>query len=271
MKQKLLKHSFFLLFCTSCFIWVTTNAQDLALSGYIPYKSTGSGDQETSLLLKTALENLENKHQVRFNYASDLVLGKRVNLSQKALDMNLEKGLQLLLNPIGLRYEKISENVYGIYRIEPESVIKPLKPANHNMDQRRQGQLQDQVQDLSNWTSNKLIDRDITGTVTDASNNETLPGVNVLVKGSAVGTVTDVNGKYRISVPDDATTLVFSSVGYTSEEVEIGTRTVVDLALSPDVQSLSEVVVIGYGTQEKRMLQVPCRQFQHRKSWRCLL
>ena len=252
MKQKLLKHSFFLLFCTSCFIWVTTNAQDLALSGYIPYESTGSGDQETSLLLKTALENLENKHQVRFNYASDLVLGKRVNLSQKALDMNLEKGLELLLDPIGLRYEKISENVYGIYRIEPGSVIKPLKPAHHNMDQRQHGQLRDQVQDLSNWPGRRLIDRDITGTVTDVSNNEPLPGVNVLVKGGAVGTVTDVNGKYRLAVPDEATTLVFSSVGYTSEEVEIGTRTVVDLALSPDVQSLSEVVVIGYGTQEKK-------------------
>ncbi len=94
----------------------------------------------------------------------------------------------------------------------------------------------------------------ITGQVTDLTNGETLPGVNILVKGTAIGTVTNVAGDYRLSVPDDAETLVFSSVGYTSEEVAVGNQTTLDLALSPDIQSLSEIVVVGYGTQDKKEL-----------------
>ena len=92
----------------------------------------------------------------------------------------------------------------------------------------------------------------ITGQVTDLSDNETLPGVNVLVKGTTVGTVTDIEGNYRLTAPADAETLVFSSVGYTGEEVAIGGRSTIDISLAPDVQSLSEVVVVGYGTQQKR-------------------
>ena len=97
-------------------------------------------------------------------------------------------------------------------------------------------------------------EKTITGQVTDLSNEETLPGVNVLVKGTTIGTVTDVEGNYRLTVPDDAETLVFSSVGYTAEEVAIGNQTVVNVQLAPDIQSLSEVVVVGYGTQQKRDL-----------------
>ncbi|WKN42852.1 SusC/RagA family TonB-linked outer membrane protein [Tunicatimonas pelagia] len=92
----------------------------------------------------------------------------------------------------------------------------------------------------------------ISGTVTDGENNETLPGVNVLVKGTTIGTITDVEGKYSISVPDDAETLVFSSVGFTAEEVAISNRSSIDMVMMPDIQSLSEVVVVGYGTQDSR-------------------
>lgn len=94
----------------------------------------------------------------------------------------------------------------------------------------------------------------ITGQVTDLTNGEALPGVNILVKGSTVGTVTDVEGNYRLSVPEEAETLVFSSVGYLSEEITIDNQTTIDLALSPDIQSLSEIVVVGYGTQDKKEL-----------------
>ena len=91
----------------------------------------------------------------------------------------------------------------------------------------------------------------ISGTVTDSETGEALPGVNVLAKGTSTGTVTDVEGNYRLTVADEATILVFSSIGYEAQEVPINGQTVIDLALAPDVQSLSEVVVIGYGTVEK--------------------
>ncbi len=95
-------------------------------------------------------------------------------------------------------------------------------------------------------------DRTIRGTVTDGETNEALPGVNVVLKGTTIGTITNIEGEYSLSVPSDASTLVFSSVGYSAEEVSINNRSSIDLTLMPDIQSLSEVVVVGYGTQEKR-------------------
>ena len=91
----------------------------------------------------------------------------------------------------------------------------------------------------------------ITGKITDLSEGGGLPGVNILVKGTAVGTITDVDGNYSLSVPPDAETLVFSSVGYESLEEAINNRSTVNVALSPDIQSLQEIVVVGYGTQKR--------------------
>ncbi len=94
-------------------------------------------------------------------------------------------------------------------------------------------------------------DHSVSGTVTDFVTGEALPGVNVILKGTTTGTVTDVNGRYQLSVPDVNATLVFSSVGFTSEEIPLQSRSVVDVNLSQDIQSLSEVIVVGYGVQRK--------------------
>lgn len=90
----------------------------------------------------------------------------------------------------------------------------------------------------------------ISGTVTD-ENNSPLPGVNVLIAGTSGGTVTDIDGHYVLEVPEDAETLIFSFIGYTSEEVAIENRTEIDISLVPDIQSLQEIVVVGYGQQKK--------------------
>lgn len=91
----------------------------------------------------------------------------------------------------------------------------------------------------------------VSGTVTDYTTGEPLPGVNVILQGTTTGTVTDVDGRYQLAVPDGNATLIFSSVGFTSEEVALANRTVVDLKLMQDIQSLSEVIVVGYGVQRK--------------------
>ena len=96
-------------------------------------------------------------------------------------------------------------------------------------------------------------DQTISGTVTSEEEGP-LPGVNVLVKGTTLGTVTDLDGNYRISAPNEESILVFSSIGYTSQEIAVGNQSAIDVVLVPDVQSLSEVVVVGYGTQERRDL-----------------
>lgn len=92
---------------------------------------------------------------------------------------------------------------------------------------------------------------EVTGTVTSSDNSETLPGVNILIKGTTTGAVTDLNGNYSITVPSSDAVLQVSSIGYTSQEVQVGSRTVINIVLEPDITSLSEVVVVGYGTQER--------------------
>ncbi len=93
-------------------------------------------------------------------------------------------------------------------------------------------------------------DRTITGKVISSDDGEGLPGVTVLVKGTTIGAATDINGNFSINTGNGAT-LVFSSVGYTTKEVAVGNQSVINLTLVADVQSLSEVVVVGYGTQKK--------------------
>ena len=92
--------------------------------------------------------------------------------------------------------------------------------------------------------------RTVSGTVTDDT-GEPLPGVNVLIKGTTSGTQTDLDGNYRLSVEDGAV-LVFSYVGFESQEVQVGSRTTLDLTLSGAIE-LQEVVVVGYGTESKRL------------------
>ena len=103
---------------------------------------------------------------------------------------------------------------------------------------------------------NKILvqqSRNVTGTVRSLE-GETLPGVSIVLKGTSTGTVTDVEGKFSLSVPSDDATLVFSSIGYVTQEIGVNGRSVIDITLGEDVQSLEEVVVIGYGTQKKATL-----------------
>ena len=93
----------------------------------------------------------------------------------------------------------------------------------------------------------------VTGTVTSSDDGETLPGVNIVEKGTTNGVITDLDGSYNIIISSGAT-LVFSSVGYVTEEVAVGNQSVINLSLEPDVTQLEELVVIGYGTQKRSEL-----------------
>ena len=100
-------------------------------------------------------------------------------------------------------------------------------------------------------TDNPAQDRTVAGKVLSGDDNTGLPGVSVAVKGSTRGTTTDANGDYRISVPNNQAVLVFSAVGFTTQEVTVGNKSAVNLTLSTDTRALNEVVVIGYGSQKK--------------------
>lgn len=95
----------------------------------------------------------------------------------------------------------------------------------------------------------------VSGTVTDANDNAPLPGVNVVVKGMPTrGTSTDESGSYTLTVPSAQDTLVFSFIGYVKQEIPVQGRSTIDVALSTDVRKLNDVVVVGYGTQEKKQI-----------------
>ncbi len=96
----------------------------------------------------------------------------------------------------------------------------------------------------------KPVERTITGRVID-DQGAGLPGVSIVVKGSQRGSTTDAEGNYKLVVPDGATTLTFSFVGYLAQDVAIGNRSTVDVTMKADTKSLDEVVVVGYGTQKK--------------------
>lgn len=101
-------------------------------------------------------------------------------------------------------------------------------------------------------TSSAQSRRTITGTVTDAADGTGIPAVNVLVKGTLIGTSTGIDGTYSLSVPTDAETLVFSSIGYVTQEVQIDGRSTIDVEMSQDIQFLDDVVVVGYGAQDEK-------------------
>lgn len=95
---------------------------------------------------------------------------------------------------------------------------------------------------------------EVSGTVSDASNGELLPGVNIVVKGTTSGTSTNTNGEFNLTVSSSSDTLIFSFVGFESQEVPINDRAEIDVNLQPQAFMGEDVVVVGYGTQQRQNL-----------------
>lgn len=107
---------------------------------------------------------------------------------------------------------------------------------------------------------------EVSGRVLDET-GEPLPGVSVLVKGSTTGVVSDLDGRYSISVPDENAVLVFSFIGFTTQEIRVGNQAEINVRLLSDTSDLEEVVVIGYGTSKKSdltgsVISAPLKNFQ---------
>ena len=94
----------------------------------------------------------------------------------------------------------------------------------------------------------------VSGTVKDASDGNPIPGVSIIVKGTTLGTVSDMDGKYSINCPDSSSVIVFSFIGYATEEVSIENKVLVNVALKEENVELQECVVVGYATQKRSTL-----------------
>lgn len=108
------------------------------------------------------------------------------------------------------------------------------------------------ISDKDNYSALLMLQENmVTGKVVDASSGDPLPGVNVLIKGTTTGVITDFDGHYSISISDKNAVLVFSFLGYKTQNIPINNKTVINISLVQEVTGLDEVVVVGYGTMKK--------------------
>ena len=210
------------------------------------------------------LRDVLNQFKVR--YRVDILFEDRIISDQTVLSsvvdpaVSLEKNLDNVLRPQGLRYKKVKTGVYMVItekKSQTKQVVGHVQPVNpmlnaQNVDTAQPTERATATADATPApaTTKSVADKVINGIVRSET-GEGLPGVSVVVKNTTRGTTTDAEGKYRLNVPDESTTLVFSFVGYQNQEATIGNRTTIDLRMVPDDKSLSEVVVIGYGTVKK--------------------
>lgn len=224
---------------------VPLHAQQWASAANAPLYLNDQQGGEVSLA--HFLGELEKAYSVSFAYDGKLIVNKKVKVSESRQE-DLDETLEKVLTPLKLTHRKVGEHHYVIQEEDEVSLVKlDARPS-------RQQYKPQNLQLLSSRSSRNILvalEQTINGRVTDAESGDPLPGVNVLAKGTSSGTVTDVNGQYRLSVADDITTLVFSSIGYNIQEVDINGRNVINIMMDPDVKSLDEVVVVGYGTTKK--------------------
>ena len=205
--------------------------------------------------LQKALKTLEKQHDVSIIYNVKAVENKTTSADLTASSSGVEESLLNVLNPAGLGFERVNENVFVVVMPAETS---PTMSANPITADAKQISFTTSTADLKDKYSNTRIvigsaektAFTVSGKVTDEE-GETLVGANVLLKGTSIGTTTDVAGRYTFEVPDGNGILVFSYIGYATQEVAISNRQVIDVSLAPDVQSLQEVQIIGYGTQAK--------------------
>ncbi|SDK72840.1 TonB-linked outer membrane protein, SusC/RagA family [Catalinimonas alkaloidigena] len=236
----------FLLSCLSSAGW----AQPLASSRQAP---SATPSQTSERALTAVLDELKARYQVRFIFETRYLEGKFAD-REFSDQGNLEKSLKALLKPHNLRHKRLRSGDYAILPTRSRTV-EPVPSRTAGM-----GPPTTQLTRASPLTESSRfatlalplsVEIRVTGQVTDAQ-GQGIPGVNVLLKGTASGTVTDVDGNYTLAVPDESAVLVFSSIGYITQEILVGNQTTLNIQLADNVQALSEVVVVGYGTQEKQ-------------------
>jgi len=181
-----------------------------------------------SASVKTILSQIEKQTKIKFVYSNMAILSER-KISVNIENERMGKILSDLLNPINISFELIDNRIL-------------LRKTNFL-----------EIHQLSTSLGIQLpliADITIKGSVTDEK-GEKLPGANIRLKGTTRGATTDGNGAFSIVVPNHKSVLIFSSQGYKTVEVEVGTQTLINVILSNFENKLDEVVVVGYGSQKK--------------------
>jgi TonB-linked SusC/RagA family outer membrane protein len=177
-----------------------------------------SFDKKTSSIVDV-FKYIDEKSNYNFLYESDDIINverKDIKFSQ----LSINEVLELILKNTDLQYKIVDKYI-------------TISFLNHNKQ------------------NEKAIT--ISGIVTDVK-QETLPGVSIMIPGSSTGTVTDIDGRYELSIPASTTSLLFSYIGMQDTKISIGDKTTINIEMTEDAIGLDEVVVVGYGTQKKANL-----------------
>lgn len=179
---------------------------------------------ENTKSIASVLDDIKKLYNVNFVYEPHLLKGISVtNPSSKSNKKPLSKVLEKLLTPHGLVHDKISEKDYVIKKRVEEKQSKVL--------------------------FNQNIEIEVSGQVVAADDGYGIPGVNVVEKGTSNGTITDVEGNFKMTLPSNESTLTFTFIGYKSQDVTVGDQSVINIIMKPDVQQLNEVVITAVGIE----------------------
>jgi TonB-linked SusC/RagA family outer membrane protein len=177
---------------------------------------------------KNVLSVIEEQAKVHFIYNSEAIdVNKTISIS--AQNRKLDLVLQELFQPLSVNYQARDNRI----------LLKLQLPKSHQQNNTSQGR-----------PDVLPVNRTISGTVTDDM-NESLPGVSIVIKGTQNGVISDEKGNFTIISQTDNPVLVFSFVGYLSQEIAVGNESILNVRLQSDEKALEEVVVVGYGTEKK--------------------
>ena len=202
--------------------------------------------------LSDVLADLERKYKVFFTYESRVVRHKLVP-ADLPLTTSLDETLHRVLQPVSLRSEKVTDRYYSIVpdNSRPVTALPQRFATDVVSSLRSTGMANLPERDVTALTiaADRAV-QPVTGTIVD-ENNGPLVGVSIIERGTSNGTTTGADGRFSLSVAGPQSVLVFSFIGYVTQQQEVGTRTSFELKLAPDTKALSEVVVVGYGTQRR--------------------
>ena len=188
-------------------------------------KETTISIQGSAMSLEQVFEMIESQTDFTFTYGSQ-VLSDKTLLSLRVEDASLQEVLETVAKESKYNFRRINNTIYAVPRKKKAKIE----------------------------ITEEFQDRNIQGKVQDAATGEPLIGATVQVKNTTIGTVTDIDGNFRLGVADDAETLIVSFIGFVSQEVPMGNQTTFDISMEQDVSALDEVVVVGYGEQKKANL-----------------
>lgn len=201
---------------------------------------------ESQESLKEFLSTLERKFNVYFTFESILVRDKKVP-PNALVSGSLDETLRRVLPQLELTYKKVSDQYYVIFRKQDNAPGEDQAPDEGKNEETANPPAE------TIKASVRSAALQVSGRITD-ENGEGMPAVNVVEKGTTNGVVADTDGRFAIQVNGPESVLVISFVGYKTVEETVGSRTEINVQLQPDVSTLSEIVVVGYGTQDKKAL-----------------